>query len=658
MRLEESFSRSRFEADDSIFSAFSVRKRRPSLGGRFRLAWRRWPAPGKPGYFLRRFRMPLKLKVMLGFAAICLIFLSIGSALGFILANIKSGAEEINNVILPGNDRASELKYSLTYEGLNVTDYYGSGRDEDWQNALKLRQENIEEISKLAPVVSALSADHPELSRFFRSFQDDYLKYQKATLELPKMTEQDKTIWATLVKAYDKYLENFEKYDEAMTSRFADSLAKGADLETLRTNYSRVESVLRIESVALEIFTGLFIAIHNGDAKALEDLDQRLESLSAQVAALRDESRQAINKDMLEKVIESLQDCRRNVEAFHELTERAQAGQALRRTARSGALDSMGALSDYFTDMATAFTEKTQVAIGTGWMTLVVGMSLGLVISAFVSIFLTRGIVGPMTSISEELSAGATCVDTTANELSEAANKVSEGNSISAAALAQTSASVEELSSMTLSNSENAAETKRLIVKAADSVQTSERSLSEVLEAMGQIADSGNEIGKIIKTIDEIAFQTNLLALNAAVEAARAGEAGTGFAVVADEVRNLAIRSAEAAKVTAELIAKTIDNIVSGNNLVKHTSETFVELVADVKTVSSLIEEVAEASREQTVGLSQINKALIEMDQVSQSNAAISEETASASASLATEAERLNEQVQSLIGLVNGGQAA
>ncbi|MDR2456627.1 MAG: methyl-accepting chemotaxis protein [Deltaproteobacteria bacterium] len=595
---------------------------------------------------------------MLGFAAICLIFLSIGSALGFILANIKSGAEEINNVILPGNDRASELKYSLTYEGLNVTDYYGSGRDEDWQNALKLRQENIEEISKLAPVVSALSADHPELSRFFRSFQDDYLKYQKATLELPKMTEQDKTIWATLVKAYDKYLENFEKYDEAMTSRFADSLAKGADLETLRTNYSRVESVLRIESVALEIFTGLFIAIHNGDAKALEDLDQRLESLSAQVAALRDESRQAINKDMLEKVIESLQDCRRNVEAFHELTERAQAGQALRRTARSGALDSMGALSDYFTDMATAFTEKTQVAIGTGWMTLVVGMSLGLVISAFVSIFLTRGIVGPMTSISEELSAGATCVDTTANELSEAANKVSEGNSISAAALAQTSASVEELSSMTLSNSENAAETKRLIVKAADSVQTSERSLSEVLEAMGQIADSGNEIGKIIKTIDEIAFQTNLLALNAAVEAARAGEAGTGFAVVADEVRNLAIRSAEAAKVTAELIAKTIDNIVSGNNLVKHTSETFVELVADVKTVSSLIEEVAEASREQTVGLSQINKALIEMDQVSQSNAAISEETASASASLATEAERLNEQVQSLIGLVNGGQAA
>jgi methyl-accepting chemotaxis protein len=584
--------------------------------------------------------------------------MSIGAALGFILVNIKNGAVEINDVLLPGNDRAAELKYSLTYEGLNVTDYYGSGREEDWQSALKVRSANLEEISKLAPLVNALAADHPELSRIFKSFQDDYLKYQKATLELPKMTEQDKTIWATLVQAYDKYLENFEKYDEAMTSRFVDSLAKGADLETLRFNYSRVQSVLRIESVALEIFTGLFIAIHNGDAQIIDDLDNKLETLIGQVAALRDESRQAANKEMLGKVIESLQDCRKNVAAFHDLTELSQAGVAVRRTTRAGLLDSMGALSNYFAEMAHGLTEETKGAIASGWMTLVIGMGLGLIISVFISIFLTRGIVGPMTSISGELSVGATSVDTTANELSEAANKVSEGNSRSAAALAQTSASVEELSSMTMSNSENAAETKRLIVKTADSVQYSEKSLSKVSEAMSQIAVSGNEIGKIIKTIDEIAFQTNLLALNAAVEAARAGEAGAGFAVVADEVRNLAIRSAEAAKVTAELIAKTIDNIVSGNNLVKHTSDTFIELVADVKTVSTLIEEVAEASREQTVGLSQINKALIEMDQVSQSNAAISEQTASASASLATEAERLNDQVQSLIGLVNGSQAA
>ncbi|MDR1109659.1 MAG: methyl-accepting chemotaxis protein [Deltaproteobacteria bacterium] len=187
-----------------------------------------------------------------------------------------------------------------------------------------------------------------------------------------------------------------------------------------------------------------------------------------------------------------------------------------------------------------------------------------------------------------------------------------------------------------------------------ENVESSERSMTRVMDAMGQIAASGNEIGKIIKTIDEIAFQTNLLALNAAVEAARAGEAGAGFAVVADEVRNLAIRSADAAKTTAHLIARTIENISSGSQMVKQTSDSFEAVGADARKIGALMAEVAEASKEQTIGLGQINSAVNEMDQVTQSNAAVSEETASAASALFGEAERLERQVQDLMGLIYG----
>ncbi|MDR1677974.1 MAG: methyl-accepting chemotaxis protein [Deltaproteobacteria bacterium] len=194
----------------------------------------------------------------------------------------------------------------------------------------------------------------------------------------------------------------------------------------------------------------------------------------------------------------------------------------------------------------------------------------------------------------------------------------------------------------------------KLTSQASESAKVSGDSMEKAIGAMTQIAISGNEIGKIIKTIDEIAFQTNLLALNAAVEAARAGEAGAGFAVVADEVRNLAIRSAEAAKNTAALIAKTIVNINLGSDLVKKTSDNFSALVDSVQKVAEIITEVSSASEQQTQGIGQISEAIESMDRVTQSNASVSQETASASSSLSLAAEDLDQNVIRLVNLVNG----
>jgi methyl-accepting chemotaxis protein len=174
---------------------------------------------------------------------------------------------------------------------------------------------------------------------------------------------------------------------------------------------------------------------------------------------------------------------------------------------------------------------------------------------------------------------------------------------------------------------------------------------------MEDISKASEETSKIIKTIDEIAFQTNLLALNAAVEAARAGEAGAGFAVVADEVRNLAMRAADAAKNTAELIEGTVKNVHDGTQLVGRTNEAFSKVAESSSKVGELVAEIAAASNEQSEGIGQINTAVAEMDKVTQSNAANAEESTNSSDEMNAQAEQMKVMVGDLVALVRGSSS-
>ena len=169
---------------------------------------------------------------------------------------------------------------------------------------------------------------------------------------------------------------------------------------------------------------------------------------------------------------------------------------------------------------------------------------------------------------------------------------------------------------------------------------------------MSAISKASEDTSKIIKTIDEIAFQTNLLALNAAVEAARAGEAGAGFAVVADEVRNLAMRAADAAKSTAELIDETVMKITNGSKLVETTHDVFSKVSESTQKVKGIVGEIAAASNEQAQGIGQISMAVNEMDKVVQQNAASTEESASAAGEMDTQAEQMKVSVYELMKLI------
>lgn len=230
-------------------------------------------------------------------------------------------------------------------------------------------------------------------------------------------------------------------------------------------------------------------------------------------------------------------------------------------------------------------------------------------------------------------------------ELSSAANEISSGAQRQASSLEETAASLEEISSAVKLNADNAQQASLLATQSRDTAEKGGRTVASAVGAMSEITQSSRKIADIITTIDEIAFQTNLLALNAAVEAARAGEQGRGFAVVATEVRNLARRSASASKEIKTLIGDSVSKIGAGSAHINQSGEELQGIVSAVKRVTDIIQEIASASREQNTGISQVTRAISQLDGVTQHNAAQTEELSATAQHLADSARELEQLV-------------
>lgn len=252
-----------------------------------------------------------------------------------------------------------------------------------------------------------------------------------------------------------------------------------------------------------------------------------------------------------------------------------------------------------------------------------------------------KSMVEQIRSALSSVRLSATEVDSGSEQISGASQSLSQGATETAASLEEISSSMTEIGSQTKANAENASQANILARQTRDSADSGYKKMSEMMTAMTLIQDSSNQIAKIIKVIDDIAFQTNLLALNAAVEAARAGRHGKGFAVVADEVRNLASRSAKAAKETSEMIESSIGKVQAGTNIATITEKAFKEIVASSVKVADLVGEIAAASNEQAQGIMEIGQGLEQIDKVTQLNTANAEETAAAAEELSAQAREL-----------------
>ncbi|MBO14348.1 methyl-accepting chemotaxis protein [Herbaspirillum huttiense F1] len=256
-----------------------------------------------------------------------------------------------------------------------------------------------------------------------------------------------------------------------------------------------------------------------------------------------------------------------------------------------------------------------------------------------------RAMNDSLNKIVSEVRYGTDAITTASQEIATGNLDLSSRTEEQAGSLEETASAMEELTATVKQNADNARQANQLAASASDVASQGGEVVGQVVQTMEGITESSNRIADIITVIDGIAFQTNILALNAAVEAARAGEQGRGFAVVASEVRSLAQRSASAAKEIKQLIDDSVQKVGAGSQLVERAGATMSEVVASVKRVTDVVAEISAASSEQSTGIEEINRAITQMDEVTQQNAALVEEAAAAAQSLQDQAGRLSQVV-------------
>ena len=598
-------------------------------------------------------KIKLGTKLGAGFGGILLLTLVLESIAIINMIRVKDTAiilekENVPEVAVANNVERWSLETMYEMRGYAFTEN---------TTFLDRARNNLAEVKRYLVEAKKHGTSSPRLAKL----EQAAAKAESAALDYERLANETVTLTEGLEQerkdselAAQKYMKACEDWLAMENKELKDALRSSAKAEIIEKIVNNINNVTEILDLAHEIIVGTWKSQFRRDPKLFSETEKMFDTVMQKLEELKKLQPDAEELKLIAACSAAGLAYRGNMDRFLDKwlkredvgKKRGEAGDQVLAQAKATAELGMG-------DTSVA-TSKAAGALSTAVSILVGGLLASLVVGIWVAYSLTRSITKPIKSVVDALSSGAEQTSSAANQVSAASQSLAEGSSQQAASLEETSSSLEEMASMTKRNTEHSQKAKDLANQARMAGDAGAADMQAMIQAMEAIKHSSNEIAKIIKTIDEIAFQTNILALNAAVEAARAGEAGMGFAVVADEVRNLAQRCAQAAKETAVKIEDAVTKSGYGVEISAKVAKSLDEIVTKARHVDQLAAEVASASQEQSQGIDQINSAVSQMDRVTQANAANAEESASAAEELNAQADSLKESVQELMQIVDG----
>ena len=595
------------------------------------------------------YKLKLSTKIAGGFGSILIITVILGCIALFCMQSVSVITHEIETESNPEVDIAMDVE-SSTMATIAAMDAYTFTDDPNYVKSARTNLVNIKQFLKTA---IEISADHTELQQFKSNTVQSssaIVKYEQLMDEGEKLNNELRAHKVTMENNAALYRSNCLTLLAIRKQQLTSEVNKNNTVDTMAL-IGQTDDIDIMVSSADDLQLAVAHAKETRNTKDMEDCEYEFTSIATTIEKLERTTKNDVNLKACKTAANSYQTAlmafrTKWLERDKITAQRNAIGQELVNMANTMA----------HLGLADSNKDVKLTASTVGWVKRVIyiGVSIAVIIGVLLAWVLTNTITKPIREIVTTLAEGAETTTSSAQHVSKSSHTMAEGASTQAASLEETSASLEELSSMTQRNAENAGRVTDLARSTRIAADAGTIEMRNMVKSMQDMKESSADVVKIIKTIEDIAFQTNLLALNAAIEAARAGQAGLSFSVVADEVRNLAKRVTEAAKETGSKIERSAEQTRQGVILSEQITARLDDILSKVKQVDTLAAEVAQASKEQTQGIEQINTAVNHMDRVTQTNAATSEEIASAAEELTAQATTVQSAMTGLLQLVNG----